>query len=441
MKRNPYWSLLLLALFVAGPVVDAIAADIKVVAQVRWRLEADAKDFNGNTAADVLSLQRTRLGVRFESDSNVNAFVQLQDARVWGTETHTLRDASADAFDLHQGYFVVNNLFDQPLALKVGRMELAYGNQRLVGAVGWSNTGRSFDGVVMGVKKERLELDVWATTLRDSSLMLPPGERDRDQYFFGAYGAVDWGDGANSTEFFGMYDLDRDTIPMGDSLNVVDAGTVGDNILSRFTVGAVHKVRFSGFEATLEASYQLGSIVDRYTTEDTLATGEKVDATVSSDIAAYMFAANVGYVFAGARGKPWVGAGVDVLSGDDNLADGDFKQFNTLYATGHKWYGYMDYFPALLGGYGLIDVSAKAKVEPADNTTFAVDFHRFMRAQEDPAKEKTFGNEVDATVTYKYNDNAAFQAGFSIFLPGEVFETMGREDKASWFYFMATANL
>ena len=57
---------------------------------------------------------------------------------------------------LHQAYFSVNKLFDLPLNLKLGRMELSYGPQRLIGAVGWHNVGRSFDGGILQLNTEKV---------------------------------------------------------------------------------------------------------------------------------------------------------------------------------------------------------------------------------------------------------------------------------------------
>ena len=50
---------------------------------------------------------------------------------------------------LHQAYFTFSNLkipfFDYDF-VKVGRFELALGNQRLIAKNNWNNIGRSFEG-------------------------------------------------------------------------------------------------------------------------------------------------------------------------------------------------------------------------------------------------------------------------------------------------------
>src|ERR1043165_5957489 len=51
----------------------------------------------------------------------------------------------SDQVDLHQAYVTLGNHKEFPLSLKVGRQELSYGEERLVGAFAWNNIGRVFD--------------------------------------------------------------------------------------------------------------------------------------------------------------------------------------------------------------------------------------------------------------------------------------------------------
>ena len=50
-------------------------------------------------------------------------------------------------FELQQAYVTLGNLKQFPLLLKVGRQELVYGEQRLVGSFLWNNSPRTFDAV------------------------------------------------------------------------------------------------------------------------------------------------------------------------------------------------------------------------------------------------------------------------------------------------------
>jgi hypothetical protein len=66
-------------------------------------------------------------------------FVQLQDSRQFREETSTLADGSADNIDFHQADLKLDQLSSAPLSLTLWRQELAYGGQRLIGAVGYHN--------------------------------------------------------------------------------------------------------------------------------------------------------------------------------------------------------------------------------------------------------------------------------------------------------------
>jgi hypothetical protein len=409
--------LLFLSILVCVTPRSAHAIDTEFTAQVRWRLEVDDRDFNNTTVPRVFSLQRTRFGARFTATNHVSAFLVLQDSRTWGEEITTF-DGSADQFDLYQGYFTISNMFDRPLSLDLGRKALIYGNERLVGAVGWSNLARSYDGAVLRAEGEAGSVDLFATTIRASARFKPPAERNLARYFFGGYGRYDWTDDYSHTDAYLFYDLDNDTIPIG-----VNAGS---SELNRATIGVMQVLGYAGLDLTVEGAYQFGSMMAADTTK--------------VDVSAWFAAVNAWYKFSGTTWKPWIGAGVDVLSGDDP-ASKDFGAFRTLFATNHKFYGYMDYFPLFAGSLGLRDYMIKARVNPTDFLIFAADFHRFDRDQKDSAGQSLFGYELDLTLKSTRVKHLGLMTGYSFFIPEDVFKSQGLNDTSHWFYVMATASL
>jgi hypothetical protein len=113
--------------------------------EVRVRSELDAQD---GLASDFFTYLRTRVALRADPAPGATVFLQLQDSRVLGTEGNSV-SATTDVFDLHQGYVQLSGESGgHLLALRAGRQEIALGNKCLVGSVNWSNTGRSFDGVL-----------------------------------------------------------------------------------------------------------------------------------------------------------------------------------------------------------------------------------------------------------------------------------------------------
>lgn len=378
-------------------------SSIDVNAQIRARHQMSNKDFNSDVDANSFSELRTRVGLKLSPMEDVSGFVQIQDSRIYGTEPNTLSNTAN--LDLHQAYVNVSKLFDLPLNLKIGRMELSYGPQRLMGAVGWSNVGRSFDGGVLQLTTQKIDVDFFSAKTNESG---EPGDTN-DFSLFGAYGNLKVAKNYKIQPFI-----------IGEIISGTDFG--------RYTLGLYVNGKIGAFSHEIEAAYQLGSIDE------------------NTDISAYMLAANLKYQFK-AKVKPSLGVGVDLLSGDDGTDD-ESNVFSTLYATNHKYYGFMDYFlniPVHTMGLGLTDVHAKASFFPAHKLKAALAFHVFNSTEEytlmDGNTSNSFGSELDLTIIYSYNKAVKFQGGFSLFSPGDIFKETRGEDSSTWAYLMAIVNL
>ena len=131
------------ALLVAGASLPLHAQEVTLGGQVRPRFEYREPAGDGDDGATSM---RVRVNLSALLERNVRVFIQLQDVRFFGEETNTLGDFSADNLDLHQGYLELNHSGDAGFALRVGRQEVNFGGQRLVGVVGWTQQARSFDG-------------------------------------------------------------------------------------------------------------------------------------------------------------------------------------------------------------------------------------------------------------------------------------------------------
>ncbi len=385
----------------------ALAQDnIKVNAQIRARSQVVDTDFNSNTAFNSFTELRSRLGVKFTPSANLTGFVQIQDSRVSGTEGGTLSDSKN--LDLHQAYFNIKNIFKLPFNLKIGRMELSYGAQRLIGSVGWHNVGRSFDGSVLKLVTKPVDIDFISARVNESGLV---GD-SLDQYLFSAYGNLKVVEKLNLQPFV-----------IAEKTNRID--------FTRVTIG-LHvscKDKKKAFQHELDAAYQLGT--------------QKTD----QDISAFMAAFNLGYTF-NTKIKPMLGAGVAYLSGDDGADASKYKVFNTLYATNHKFYGYMDYFlniPKHTYNLGLMDIHGKASIVPFEKFKLALAYHMFNANADykliDGNTSTSFGSEIDLTLAYKYSSNVKFVGGFSFFTPGDIFKETKGVDSSMWSYVMAIVNL
>jgi hypothetical protein len=117
------------------------------------RLRGEAERPALADTVDAFTLLRARLGLEASLGKGAKVFLQVQDARTFGEEASTV-DASADRLDLHQGWLELTRPTGAlELVLRAGRQELTLGNERLIGPVGWSNTGRS--DALEGVTRRR----------------------------------------------------------------------------------------------------------------------------------------------------------------------------------------------------------------------------------------------------------------------------------------------
>ena len=338
--------------------------------------------------------QRARLGVEVKAWDWVDARIQLQDVRVWGEETDTLSDFDAGGFDLHQGYVTLKTPIG--LSFRIGRQEINFDNQRLIGAVGWSNQARSFDAINIIFNRDSMdgnlffalagEKDTFAADITGKTTKGSP----EDVYVVGfryRYGGL----AAFKPTLVTIFDHQ------------------GPKDQNRATMGLyIDGQPFTGFNYSAEFYAQVGKMET---------------ATTDIDIRAFMAAARVGYVIPVFM-KPGITAFFEFLSGDDPSDKDDAttnRTFDTLYATNHKFYGFMDLFlnlPVHTDGFGIMDIGGRVQASPLDGMLVFLDYHHFEQAVEDPQqKTRTLGDEVDVVVNYKVNKFLSAEAVYGAFIP------------------------
>jgi hypothetical protein len=216
-----------------------------------------------------------------------------------------------------------------------------------------------------------------------------------------------------------------------DSNTSAAAGQTRDNDI--WTIGGRQAGKLIGLDYRGEYYYQWGS-----------ANGS-LDAAITDDAdrSAYMFGLRVGKTFNNVSFKPGVTLWYDYLSGttdaDQRTGNGSWNSFNTLWDTGHKFYGLQDLFLGVGGGgatgtqgLGLQDLALKTKINPMPGWTLKVDYHWFWTAESvaantvtrgfvnevpDSATTQVFdnnlGNELDITAVTKMNANTKVMIGYS----------------------------
>lgn len=282
--------------------------------QIRDRGEVDGRTFVPEARALGFNLLRSRLAVLVKPSDDIQAFIQVQDARWWGGENSTLgrgtTDGAAKALDFHQAYFTVSNLFSSGLTLKLGRQELSYGNFRLIDVSNWGNTGRSFDAAKISYDDETYSLHLFASKLVASQTVTA------------------------AENFQGLYATLRNLKPvMADVVYLLDDNTTeltkgpdnGDAKLSRATVGLRLYGKSAPWDFDVEFFHQYGRIA-------------LTETDARSSIKADLYSVNAGFTV-DAASKMRVGAVYTILSGDNDPKDGSYGVFSTLFGSGHSYYG------------------------------------------------------------------------------------------------------
>ena len=121
-----------------------------------------AVDFRANTPQtynDFLLL-RTRVHGGYSPTDWFTVFGEGQNSSSTGDRRNP-NTQSNGPFDLHQGYVRLGGNEEVPVSLKVGRQELIYGDERLIGAFDWDNIGRSFDAAKLRYEQKTFWVDAF----------------------------------------------------------------------------------------------------------------------------------------------------------------------------------------------------------------------------------------------------------------------------------------
>ena len=339
--------------------------------------------------------------------------MQFQDSRVYGAEHGSI--ANFRNVDLHQAYLQVEDFFAQQLTLKMGRMQLSYAEERLVGAFDWHNIGRSFDGTLLRfVPNDMYAMDIFGTKIVQRADFEDPADTG---YYFGGLYASHRPKESYRVDLYILGELNRRV-----------TGNHGAD-LQRATIGTYDTGRVNRIDYDIEAAVQFGT---RYNSS----IGER------QRVSAFMLTGEIGHTFDSEYG-PRVVIGYDYLSGGEPT-DETYKAFHTVFPTSHKFHGYMDYFvniPVQTQGRGLQDLMVKLQFIPIKTLTIDADLHQFLLAKR-MMDSRSYGREIDITALYRYHEILYFTLGASLFMPDKLMHSRFKEnnDRAFWAFLMTTAN-
>lgn len=222
-------------------------------------------DGDGNSLSWVE--QRTTVSVKADFTDDVCAFIELDSIDTWGEDFRSNYITGADSrawtgddVEVYQAYIQASNMFDTPVTMRVGRQELKFGSEWLVGNNPVWNplTYLSFDAIRLTYDTEVFSLDAFAAKLAERS----PLEEDGDTDFYGVYGTFK---GIENMEIDAYWLFLRDGRRLNDTNFIAPLEWLEDVFdLDDYDVTNIHTVgmRFAGvwagFDMEAEAAYQWG---------------------------------------------------------------------------------------------------------------------------------------------------------------------------------------
>ncbi len=387
--------------------------------EARYRMEYRSS-FDFDDASDVFHLSRVRLNANITPVENVRIFIQAQDARLYESNFKgPIRDALfEDRFDLRQGYIELKNIFELPLTVLVGRQELSYGEERLVGGFNWSNVAQSFDALRLRHENENFKVDIFAAQkviTEDDHF----NERDHKDNFYGIYGT--WTKIKNHV--VDVYTFIRDTenarrFSRAEAPATMDEVTFGTRLKGSYEQGWDYQIEIAG---------QAGNYG-------------------SGDIEAFALISQVGYTFKECPTTPRLFFEYAHASGDDDPGDGDRGTFDNLYPTNHLYYGWADFVSL----QNINDFEFGFDFKPIKNLKVICSLHLFYLDEEEDAlynagrapirfdstakASSTVGQELDILAKYKFNNHLWGMLGYSHFFPGSFIEDTGSSQDPDFLY-------
>jgi len=408
-----------LGLVIALASQNEAKAQLTVTGQVRTRTELregqGTLQKKGDDAA-LFTSQRTRLNVGF-AGYRYKIFAALQDVRVWGQDASTNNRITTEANNglmVHEAWaeLILNDTISkfQNISLKIGRQEIAYDDQKVLGSLDWLQQGRRHDAVVFKFANKGWTFDVGAAFNQNKELNTGT-----------LYNGIPTAYGAGTNAIGTMYKSfqyaylgrkfffgDLSFLFFKDDFNkyvtISSVKTPVQGVWSRTTTGIYYnanltrKINFTG-----SYYYQGGR--------------NKDGRILSANLASITSTVQLGR-------KLFVGPGIDFLSGTNGTkavtTDSRSNLFDPLYGTPHKFWGGMDYFYVAngFGSQGLMNYFFKAKYNAKDKLTLFAELHGFRSANTlsngaGGTRNSYLGTELDLKLSYNFTKLINVEAGYS----------------------------
>lgn len=397
---------------------------MRIGVEHRGRLEGFSGAGFAADREDLYWLNRFRVTARFTIRPWLAAAVQAQDARVEGRNGAVAGAPFRDQFDLRLAHIDVGHFDKGRFAVRAGRQELVFGDQRLVGHANWLNTARSFDAVRGVFRQKKLRVDGFAASVVTNQIDRF-NESGGGNLFYGVDAPMSVLPLAGIVE---PYELVRTSKNLR-----TEAGAPGDLVSSTTGVRLVGK--FSPrTDYNVEMAIQRGSLG-------------------SDDISAWAGHWVSGRTIPVGRMTYRAFGEYNYASGDKTPGDATRGTFDQLYPTGHDKYGLADQ----VGWKNIHHLRTGLEFRPQPKLAISTSYHSFWLASARDAlysaggavlaripagaPDRHVGQELDAQFTFTPSARIQVTGGYAHLFTGAFLKAATPGKSYSAPYVMVTTML
>lgn len=340
--------------------------------ELRVRLEDVSTATTGLQAQEKI-MQRTRLDIAADVVKNTTVFISVQDSRIWGEEATTITTGNeGQTVDISQAWFQLDNLFGQPVSLKIGRQSLQYGDGRVIGNGEWSNYARRFDAAKLMYNTKLFSFDIFYSKIADPVISTAtPMPSERDAYMSGLYAAIR-SIPNNTVDLYLLNDRNDDPAVQQDV----------------YTYGARLAGKVSALDYTGELALQSG------------------DNRLNTSQRSHAYAVKAGYTLPLAMALR-IGAEYAFATGNKSSSTDKNEAFYVPYQGAHSFYGFTDD----VSWTNLKAFSLSLSCKPSKNLWASAEYWDYKKSEANNTSAD-LGTEFNLMLRYSLNSNVKLETAW-----------------------------